>query len=39
LKAGEFVLTGAIAPVHWMEGPGEAVISIDALGEVRAFFA
>jgi len=39
LKAGEFVLTGAIAPVHWMEGPGQAVISIGALGEVRARFS
>jgi len=39
LKAGEFVLTGTIAPVHWMEGPGEAVISIGALGEVRARFS
>jgi len=39
LKAGEFILTGTIAPVHWMEGPGEAVISIGALGEVRARFS
>jgi len=39
LKAGEFVLTGAIAPVHWMESPGEAVIAIGELGEVRARFS
>lgn len=39
LKAGTFILTGSLTPVQWLEnGPAEAVISIDGLGDVRAVF-
>lgn len=39
LKAGEFILTGSLTPVQWLQSaPAEAVISIDGLGDVRAVF-
>ena len=39
LKAGEVILTGSLTPVQWLDnGPAEAVISIDGLGDVGALF-
>jgi 2-keto-4-pentenoate hydratase len=39
LKAGEFILTGSLTPVQWLEtAPARAVISIDGLGDVQALF-
>ncbi|MBC8269142.1 MAG: fumarylacetoacetate hydrolase family protein [Rhodospirillaceae bacterium] len=39
LKAGEFILTGSLTPVQWLDtGPARAVISIDGLGDVQALF-
>jgi len=39
LQAGEFILTGSLTPVYWLNNvPAEAVISIDDLGDVRALF-
>lgn len=39
LKAGDFILTGSLVAVQWLaEAPGEALISIDGLGDVRASF-
>lgn len=40
LKAGQFILTGSLTPVQWLdEDPHEAVISIDGLGDVGAVFS
>ncbi|MBL6931988.1 MAG: fumarylacetoacetate hydrolase family protein [Rhodospirillales bacterium] len=39
LKAGEFILTGSLVAVQWLDhAPVEAVISIDGLGDVQASF-
>lgn len=39
LKAGEFISTGTMASVQWIDNaPAEAMISIDGLGDVRARF-
>jgi 2-keto-4-pentenoate hydratase len=40
LKAGDFVMTGTIAPVHWIEStPCEVAVEIEGLGAVPARFA
>ncbi len=36
LAAGEFVSLGTVTPVRWLEGPVEARIEIEGLGEVVA---
>ncbi len=39
LKAGEFILTGTLAGVQWIDSaPADTVISIDGLGDVKAAF-
>jgi 2-keto-4-pentenoate hydratase len=35
LAAGSFVSLGSITPVQWLDGPAEARIEVEALGEVR----
>jgi 2-keto-4-pentenoate hydratase len=39
LKAGQFILTGSLVAVQWLDATGEAVVSIDGLGDVRATFS
>lgn len=39
LKEGDFILTGSLVAVQWLEGvPAEATISLDGLGDVRVMF-
>jgi 2-keto-4-pentenoate hydratase len=35
LAAGSFVSLGSITPVQWLDGPAEARIEVEGLGEVR----
>ena len=38
IKAGEFILTGSLTVVQWIEGPADVAIEIDGIGGVSVGF-